>query len=80
MQVLRLDDDGQGSRTEYMKVRQLIAQAIVIDSSLSLILHDFPTVGRTLKGFQRSFAQLSKQNLKIFANVLHNIFYLGRQL
>ena len=32
VQVLRLDDDGQGSRTEYMKVRQLLAQAIVIDS------------------------------------------------
>ena len=47
VQVLRLDDDGQGSRTEYMKVRQLLAQAIVIDS-LSLIQHDFPTVGRTL--------------------------------
>ena len=24
MQVLRLDDDGQGSRTEYMKVRRVI--------------------------------------------------------
>ena len=48
VQVLRLDDDGQGSRTEYMKVRQLLAQAIVIDSSLSLIQHDCSTVGRTL--------------------------------
>ena len=64
VQVLRLDDDGQGSRTEYMKVRQLLAQAIVIDSFLSLIQHDCSTVGRTLKGFQRSFAQLSNRILE----------------